>query len=136
MGCEAFDTTFLTTFLTTLLEVDCLEKEHEEEIEETILLFTKLQEYCIDSMFQLNLTSATSIDSIDENDKATYLHEAFCEKKYLPIPNKMRLTQFRREMRNIVLERSNMFNTNTQKRYDAFRDELIRRSSRSSQSDA
>jgi len=132
MGADAFD----TTFLAALVEVDYLKQEYEGNFDETLNLFSKLQEYCIDAMFQLNLTSATSIDSIDENGKATYLHDAFYKKKYLPIPNKMRLVQFRRIMRNIVLERSNMFNNSAQKRYDAFRDELIRRASQSSQSDA
>jgi len=132
MGCEAFD----TTFLTALLNANFLETELNHNFEETLVAFAKLQQYCIDSMFQLNLTSATLIESIDEERKAIYLHKAFYEQKFEPTQDRMILKDFRRAMRNIVLEKSKMFFDNSQTRYDAFRDELVKRSSQSSQSDA
>ena len=132
MGCEAFE----TTFLTALLEAHFLEKELNHNFEETLVAFAKLQQYCIDSMFQLNLKSATLIEAIDEERKAIYLHEAFHKQKFMPVVDRMPLTVFRRAMRNIVLERSKMFVNNIPARYDAFRDELVKRSSQSSQSDA
>ena len=127
MGCEAFD----ITFLTALLEANFLEKELNHNFEETLVAFPKLQLYCIDSMFQLNLTSATLIESIDEERKAIYLHEAFHKQKFMPVVDRMPLTVFRRAMRNIVLERNKMFVNNIPDRYDAFRDELVKRSSQS-----
>ncbi len=132
MGCEAFD----TTFLTALLEANFLEKELNYNFEQTLVAFAKLQQYCIDSMFQLNLTSATLIESIDEESKAVYLHKAFHKQKFSPVLDRMPLKDFRRAMRYIVLEKNNMFVNNPQSRYDAFRDELVRRTSQSSQSDA
>ena len=132
MGCEAFD----TTFLTALLEANFLEKELNHNFQETLLAFAKLQQYCIDSMFQLNLTSATLIESIDEEHKAIYLHQEFLKQKFMPVLDRMPLKDFRKAMRNIVLERNKMFVNNIPARYDAFRDELVKRSSQSSQSDA
>ena len=132
MGCEAFD----TAFLTALLEANFLEKELNNNFEETLVSNAKLQQYCIDSMFELNLTSATLIESIDEEGKAIYLHEAFHRQKFKPVLDRMPLKDFRKAMRSIVQDKTKMFVNNPQTRYDAFRDELVRRSSQSSQSDA
>ena len=87
-------------------------------------------------MFQLNLTSATLIESIDEEHKAIYLHQEFHKQKFMPVLDRMPLKDFRKAMRNIVLERNKMFVNNIPARYDAFQDELVKRSSQSSQSDA
>ena len=132
MGCEAFD----TAFLTALLEANYLERELNNDFEETLVSKAKLQQYCIDSMFQLNLTSATLIESIDEEHKAIYLHDAFHKQKFKPVLDRMPLKDFRKAMQRIVHNETKMFVNNPQTRYDAFREELVRRSSQSSQSDA
>ena len=92
MGCEAFD----TTFLTALLEANFLEKELNHNFEETLVAFPKLQQYCIDSMFQLNLTSATLIEAIDEERKAIYLHEAFHKQKFMPVVDRYAAYSFQK----------------------------------------